>query len=345
MGLLNTWRRARLAAMSKSSVRWGLAVGCLVSIACPHSASAAFPGRNGLIAYTDPSCVERIATIRPDGTRRRLLTRSRCSGSGARFEAWAPAWAPGGRHLVFAWRQPSTDTAGLAVAEADGSHRAVVLANTPSPPGAPLGAGRDQPAFAPNGRRIAYERLVLEPSPTGLNHRSEIWMTSTRGSFDRRLGPGGLPRWSPDGRTIASVDRERGGTWLISARTGTRVRRLWRRTAESLDWAPDGRRLIAGSEGGGFGTVILRADGGGAHPLRLPPWLARQETVPREAVWSPDGRRIAFVRKRHRSDGTAETEIWTASPRGTRARLIWARAEGQDEELGVPTLSWQPLPE
>jgi Tol biopolymer transport system component len=87
-----------------------------------------------------------------------------------------------------------------------------------------------------------------------------------------------------------------GGTWIIDADTGERIRRISRRPAAVLDWSPDGRTLLFGPACGFDGLCdpdlyILRRDG--TRVRRLTDTPKREET---DAVWSPDGRRIAFVR-------------------------------------------------
>jgi Tol biopolymer transport system component len=328
---------------------WSIAAAlvCAAGVEFVAPANGAFPGRNGRIAYGEDECGTAIATLRPDGTRRRLLTPSPC-GISPGPAARAPAWAPDGSRLVFEWTENGVIASGLATADADGKHRTVVVADTERSPDAAGYVFRGSPAFSPDGRHVVYQRDATDRDSSGgqVSRPSELWIASIDGSQDARLGEGQVPRWSPDGRTIAYVNRRQGGTWLMSARTGKRLRRVWRLRAESLDWAPDGRRLVAALDGY---IYVLRADGRGAR--RLP--LARRKRKPHlrnmEPVWSPDGSRIAFVRERLIPQVSGEfdrqEEIWTASASGTRPRRIWKRNDGFDSDTSTPTLSWQPLPD
>jgi Tol biopolymer transport system component len=132
----------------------------------------------------------------------------------------------------------------------------------------------------------------------------------------------------------------------MSARTGKPLRRLWRQSAGSLDWAPDGDHLVAARAG----VYILRADGKGVRPLSSRSRQTRgQLRASTSAVWSPDGHRIAYVHERSVADGSGEfgtlVELSTISTRGTQARRIWKRLFGFDSDSPTPPpLSWQPRP-
>jgi Tol biopolymer transport system component len=326
-------------------------------------APAAFPGRNGLIAYTaDCFGVSRIGLMRPDGTGRGLLNvggRSCGDWSVAPdrvFMTSNPSWAADGRHILFGYEAVVGERGGaFAVAQANGAHRVVVpLAPPPSLPDFGVAFSREGASFAPDGRRFVYVRFFSGPAATA--PEPEIWVAAIDGSEDRRLGPGTLARWSPDGRTIAYTRLRHadmpgptaGSTWLMSARTGRPLRRVWRYAAGSLDWAPDGKRLVA-TPYGAPGVFILRADGRGARrftPRGEPNRSRLGEAV--DAVWSPDGRRMAFVRDhpvREEPGGEFDDvwEIWTVGVHGARPRRIWHRRLGFDSDSETPPpLSWQP---
>ena len=74
---------------------WGLsrvAGVCLVLLACcaPSSASASFPGANGLIAFTDDR--NNVSVVAPNGTQPRRLTA---------FESFGPAFSADGTKIAF----------------------------------------------------------------------------------------------------------------------------------------------------------------------------------------------------------------------------------------------------
>ena len=90
---------------------------------------------------------------------------------------YAPAWSPDGARLAFVTRGE------VWVADADGTHRALLV---------PRGA---DPAWAPDGRRLAFSR------------DGYVWTVRADGLDERRLARGGHPAWSPLGRRIA-FDRD-----------------------------------------------------------------------------------------------------------------------------------------
>ena len=107
-----------------------------------------------------------------------------------------------------------------------------------------------EPAWSPDGRRLAYVR------------DQELWVVEADGSRSTKVAgkPGGarLPHWSPDGRRLAFVSRRRGWSqiWIIDAPVPRRGRPANEPKVpepsvvtepgvdvESFEWSPDGGRL------------------------------------------------------------------------------------------------------
>jgi Tol biopolymer transport system component len=146
----------------------------------------------------------------------------------------------------------------------------------------------DDPAFSPDGRRLAFTRLgegifTVKPDGTGL----------------RRLTPGAADRypvWSPDGSAIAFLRAYRNELRLYVMRANGRQQHRLRLTpapASRPSWAPNGRSLFVEADG-----RLLQVDartGKVQRRLRLSVELAPSDAVP---TFSPNGRRVVYVGRR-----------------------------------------------
>ena len=222
------------------------------------------------------------------GLGRRLL--DLIEGAPPQPEVQTPAWSPGGRKVVFASRRSGNWD--VYVVNADGSGQRNLTRNRE----------RDGfPAWSPDGRKIAFVR--------SRDGSDRLYVMNPDGSGQRMLARRGhLPAWSPDGRKIAFSGGAQ-GIFVINA-DGSQRRRLTRgpegpggRRA-SLLWSPDGRRLAFLSDAGAghsdfeFDLYVINADGSG---LRHVVYVGLGDTVS-DPAWSPDGRKIAFVRNRAGND-------------------------------------------
>lgn len=155
------------------------------------------------------------------------------------------------------------------------------------------------PTVSPDGRMavVAVERLDLEAD----EYRGQLWAVPTDASAPARPISAGhrdsAPAFSPDGRWIAYLGAERGGTpqiWLL-ATAGGEPRRLTDHPlgAGAPVWSPDSRRLAYVArvpEHGRYGTVA--GIGADAEPPRLITTLQfRQDGV----GFTADRRSQAFV--------------------------------------------------
>jgi hypothetical protein len=133
------------------------------------------------------------------------------------------------------------------VADSNGTHRSLLVRVA------------DQPAWSPNGRRLAFVR------------GGSVWTIRADGLDERRLARGAHPDWSPDGRRLA-FDRD-GETYTARWWYGGTQKHAG--TGTDPSYAPDGRLAVVRD-----GQIFV---GGNAVAVGESP------------DWSPDGR-LAWVR-------------------------------------------------
>ncbi|HET9477506.1 MAG TPA: LuxR C-terminal-related transcriptional regulator, partial [Dehalococcoidia bacterium] len=213
----------------------------------------------------------------------------------------------------------------LYVMNADGS------GNVRLTGGVPQLHDNNPPAWSPDGRRIAFE--------TELNGSGEVFVINVDGSGLRNVSDHSAydtgPTWSPDGTQIAfASDRAGGEDIYVAAIDGSAVTRLTTAGGRSPAWSPDGTRIAFFSERDGNSELYLMSSGGsdqtnlsdhpaadfsGAPVGHLPP------------LWSPDGRRIAFL-----SDRDGNTELYVADADGSRLVRLTRTEAGESRPEWSP---------
>jgi tricorn protease len=147
----------------------------------------------------------------------------------------------------------------------------------------------------------------------------DLWSMPSSGGTARRLTTGPatdeVPRWSPDGRTIAYQSNQGGDSnlWLLDVAAGT-SRQLTADKANDFfhDWHPDGRRLVFCSERSGNRDIWdVEVESGTTRQL------TRHAQADDDPTYSPDGRWIAFDSAR---DGAQAIFVMPAD--GGEARRI-----------------------
>lgn len=280
-----------------------------VLLALPLSAQAAFPGQNGSIAFDHPGEEGGIFSIDPRRGEKRFLTR------GTSVE-----YSPDGRRIAYVGEQ------GIYVANADGSDPQPVTHDGSDPYRSTYEVN-----WSPDGRSLVFVRL----EEVGGGYF--LYTVRVDGSRERWLDEGRESAWSPDGRLIAYTI---GNDLFVVRPDGTGRRRLTstRHSFSDLDWAPDGRSLVAvrDLDGQGPGVIgsppndVVRISRSGRRLGRI---VSRRDIS--ASALSPDGRRLVFQRfVRPNGAGTpGEDRLYVVSARGGRPRALTA---GRDP-------SWQPV--
>jgi Tol biopolymer transport system component len=330
-----------------------LVVGLLTlgALAPVPAAQATFPGRNGslvverMVDNTQPD----LFLLRPNGTREQRLTSTR---------TWEekPEWSADGRRLVFSRSAPSGAPSEIATLRV---HDRALHTLTH------FGSISAAPTFAPDGR-VAFFSLKDFPPPTGdqAPPPADLYTIEPDGSGLRRLTNDLTiqtdPEWSPDGAEIMysmwrPVPHQPPGVYDIGLSAmdpfGTHRRVIVPPSINDIvtqDWSPDGRHILLeiatshpnGRPGHGARQSDLAViDADGTHFRRL----TRTAAIESMAVWSPDGKRIAFASdrqvkgKKALQRGGRAFEIYTMWANGTHVRRITRN--------DVPDLypTWQPL--
>jgi len=250
-----------------------------------------------------------------------------------------PSHSPDGLSIVFTRASYAEDRQGFRseIAVLSLADRSVTI--LPRPPQLGADALPGQPAWGPDGHRIAISlqhglaildlsthqaRLLatehgtdLTPdwSPDGrlLAFQSQhdgimdIWTVDTQsGKAEKYFSQpfvDGFPSWSPDGRFLAITSSISGNydIWVVP-RSGGYPRRLTTSPFKDMqpDWSPDGRFIVFVSERGGSSDLwVIPVQGG--EPTRVT-WDPGEEVHPN---WSPDGRSIVFT-----SNASGGVELW-----------------------------------
>jgi dipeptidyl aminopeptidase/acylaminoacyl peptidase len=213
------------------------------------------------------------------------------------------------------------------------------------------------PQVSPDGRWIAY--VVTENDRSADEARSAIWMVSWDGTQQVELSAAAegnaKPRWSPDGRYLSYVSTPAGAEKaqiMLLDRRGGDARALTGVTGEITEyaWAPDGKRIAFAMDRGEDGAqpkspkpIVIDAmhfkddaegylgAGSGRHLYLIDIDSKRVDALTTDdkfnedlPAWSPDGRRIAFIRTVEKGpdpDGRSDLDVIDAKAGAAPQRI------------------------
>jgi WD40-like Beta Propeller Repeat len=300
----------------------------VLALAAP--ANAAFPGKNGKIAFASTrDGNSEIYSMNPDASEQIRLTNNPANDG-------SPVWSPDGKKIAFLSLRDGPPPNGCAwgpcgviyVMNADGSNVTRVMS--------PLDQADIIPAWSPDGSKIAYYG-------SHLGH-SDLWVMNADGSnaLPLQVPESGFLKadWSPDGQEIVYdwVDTYcytppnedcRNSYWISKVRPDGTGHTQFTRNGyiNEPDWSPDGTR-IAFKAGEIRSSSLYTMNRDGSNPVPI------GDVAGDLPVWSPDGRKFVFQ---------DDYGIYVMNADGTGATRILANP------LSPPYSSnnhpdWQPLP-
>jgi Tol biopolymer transport system component len=239
--------------------------------------------------------------MKVDGSEKRRVT--------DRLTTTDPAWSPDGRQIAFTRNEDVGEFTTFTdddvfVMNADGGN---VRQLTPEVDG----SSSSQPAWSPDGKRIAYVRGPSTASAvvaaTPLMFGELVAMDADGGETTplTRGEPDAAPAWSPDGQEIVFVrghdlNKSSGDMdlFIVDAAGGTprRVTHTPRSLETAPVWSPDGSRIAfarswSGSAFTGKAAIFVINRDGSGESLLLEHTLYSETSY--GVSWSPDGRTIA----------------------------------------------------
>lgn len=300
-----------------------LVVLVVLAVAAP-AAHAAFPGRNGAVGYAFSTSTggDTGPLFQTDGLASRVFEREQRQIVRCERRNGAPS---GGDCRVTEFRSPSYSTTGRRIAFDAGERLGLIGAG-----GAglyllpPVTSNDGDPAFSPDGRRIAFTGTDDGGATT------DVWVLRRGSMFARKIVPdASMPAWSSRNE-IAWV---RDGKIHVSNRKGDRRRLVT--SGISPDWAPGGGRLVFVRPAAAFPDGRMFTIGARGRGLRRFLPTVRDASAP---VWSPNGRWIAYER------------LFTgilAKRLGSRAEAVHvaeSQSSGESGSVSYFDPSWRPRP-
>jgi WD40-like Beta Propeller Repeat len=230
----------------------------------------------------------------------------------APWTVFRPFWSPAGDRLVF---DNASDiyTAGFDGTDIDTLDIRRLTFN----------GSNTNPVWSPDGRSIAYMRMVACPQNTPAIDSTSCGtlLMGPDGTMKRKIAQGGYPSWFPDSRRLTYV-----GLWenfftidlvdstvikLTNFKQGQNIRN------SGVSVSPDGNTIAFVSDQGAGYATLWAVNPDGTRLRRI-----NSDGILSEISWSQDSRTIAYVRYRANDWSAENGALWVVNIETGQKQLI-----------------------
>jgi Tol biopolymer transport system component len=216
-------------------------------------------------------------------------------------------WSPDGSHIALVDKNKPTDPNSIYLLSIETGERRRLT----SPP--PAGGGDRDPAFSPDGSKLAFVRWSEGP-------RNVIYITELGGDEPKRLTLyEGFVRdidWLADGSALIFPSMWRGiaGLWVISTEGGNPTRLTFGENARNVSVSPAGQVAYSTQV---TDANLWRVHGPGSATPSGPERFINSTRQDFEPQYSPNGGQIAIT-----SDRSGDNHIWICKSNGKHCKQL-----------------------